>query len=181
MVRKAVLIAGETSGRVRDAFLRRGHYAVSCDFLPTKVKGPHIVGNAFDLLDYGWDTLIAHPTCTFLTVAAAWCYYHPEDKHLPMELRRPHPRWPDRHEKQDAAAADFMRFMEAPIPEICVENPVGVMSSRYRQPDQIVQPYEFGDDASKKTCLWLKGLKPLRIDPAKRVPGRIVVRGGEAI
>lgn len=169
------LIACETSGRIRDALRTLGHDAVSCDFLPTVAPGPHIMGDARDHFRDGWDGMIAHPTCTKLTVAAAWTMYHPDDKHLPAEQRRPHPNYPERRAEQDAAARDFMDFMNAPIERVAVENPVGAMSSRYRKPDQIVQPYQYGDDASKKTCLWLRNLPPLAIPPRDQwYPPRIV-------
>jgi hypothetical protein len=177
-----VIIMGETSGRVRDEFLARGHDAWSCDLLPTKAPGPHIQGNAFDHAAEGWDLAIIHPTCTKLTVAAAWCFYHPEDKHLPMQERRPHPDFPDRRREQDQAAEDFMRFVRVPIKKKCIENPVGVMSTRYRKPNQIIQPYQFGDDASKKTCLWLEELPPLVIPPRFTwCGGRMVMHNGKLV
>lgn len=172
---KRVLVACETSGRVRDAFIARGHDAVSCDLLPSKAGGPHIQGNAFDILGDGWDLMIAHPTCTKLTVAAAWTLYHPDDRALPYADRRPHPKFPDRRREQDEAAEDFMRFANAPIRKKVIENPVGVMSTRYRKPDQIVQPHWFGDDASKTTCLWLFDLPKLVIPPRELwFPPRLV-------
>lgn len=176
-------MACETSGKVREALRRRGHDAWSCDLLQAVDASPfHIQGNAFDVLGDGWDLLIAHPTCTKLTVAAAWCFYHPDDKHLPYAERRPHPDFPNRRAEQDEAAADFLRFAHAPIPKRCIENPVGVMSSRYRRPDQIIQPYQFGDDASKKTCLWLYGLPPLVIPPRDEwAKGRIVMQDGKPV
>lgn len=171
-----ILVACETSGRVRDAFRRRGHDAISCDLLPTKVEGPHIEGDVLEVLDDGWDMLIAHPTCTKLTVSAAWCLYHPDDKELPTGQRRPHPNFPERQQEQDEAAEFFMRFVDAPIAKKAIENPVGAMSTRYRQPDQTIQPYWFGDDASKATCLWLFGLPTIPIPPRSRwAPGRLVV------
>lgn len=170
------LIACETSGRAREAMRRRGHDAWSCDLLPAADGSPfHIQGNAFDVLNDGWDGMIAHPTCTKLTVAAAWCLYHPDDRHLPYAERRPHPDFPDRRREQDEAAEDFMRFARAPIRRKAIENPVGAMSSRWRKPDQIIQPYQFGDDASKKTCLWLEELPPLVIPPRSQwAPPRLV-------
>lgn len=173
-----VLIACETSGRGREEFRRRGHDAWSCDLLPSVDGSPfHIQGNAFDILGDGWDFMIAHPTCTKLTGAAAWTMYHPDDRDLPVEERRPHPKFPDRRAEQDQAAEDFMRFAHAPIPKRVVENPVGAMSSRYRSPDQTIQPYQFGDDASKRTCLWLYGVPKLRIPPRELwFPPRMVPR-----
>lgn len=170
-----VLVACECTGAVRDAFLAAGADAWSCDLKPTESPGPHIQGDVRKVLRWGWDLMIAHPECTKLTVAAAWCMYHPDDRDLPADQRRPHPRYPDRQAEQDEAAAFFMEMAAAPIPYIAIENPVGVMSSRYRKPDQIVQPYEFGHDASKKTCLWLKGLPRLSIDPAARCSARKVI------
>lgn len=160
-----VLVGCETSGRTRDAFIALGHDAWSCDLLPTKVPGPHIQGDVFDHVGGGWDLGIFHPTCTKLTVAAAWTLYHPDDRDLPAEERRPHPNFPDRRAEQDAAVEDFMRFAAIPIKRKALENPVGVMSSRYRKPDQTFQPYQFGDDASKRTCLWLFDLPKLIIPP----------------
>lgn len=169
-----ILIGCEKSGRVRDAFIRRGWNAWSCDIEDSWTAGPHIRGDILDVMHWGWDAAIFHPECTKLTVAAAWCFYHPDDKDLPYDQRRPHPDFPDRRREQDEAAEFFMACVNAPIPLIAVENSVGVMSTRYRKPDQIIQPYEFGDDASKKTCLWLKGFPKLPIDPAARRPGRLV-------
>lgn len=174
-----ILIGCEKSGVVRDAFLARGYDAWSCDIEPTQRPGPHIQGDILRVMHWGWDAAIFHPECTKLTVAAAWCFYHPDDKHLPYEMRRPHPDYPDRRQEQDDAAAFFMACINAPIPLIAVENSVGVMSTRYRKPDQIIQPYEFGHDASKKTCLWLKGLPKLPIDPEARFPGRWVDLNGK--
>lgn len=141
-----VLIAGEFSGRVRDAFRRRGHDAVSCDYRETEQPGPHIVGSWFDhdVVNGGWDLLIAHPDCTFLVVSGArW-----------MSLE-----W--REEAQLAALHTVKALWKFPIPRIAIENPVGKLSSLWRGHDQIVQPYQFGDPFKKTTCLWLKNLPPL--------------------
>jgi hypothetical protein len=153
-----VLVACEYSGRVRDAFLARGHHAVSCDLLPTDSPGPHYQGDVFDIITDGWDLLIAHPPCTYLTCSAEWAYgdgpYHQKIKSdtLVGEARR-------------AAREDAITFVkklyDAPIKKIAIENPVGVLSRRFREPSQFIQPYEYGDNASKKTCLWLKNLTPL--------------------
>jgi hypothetical protein len=147
----------ETSGKVREAFRAKGHDAVSCDLLPADDDSPHhIQGDVFDELGKPWDLLIAHPTCTYLSVSGLhW-----------------NTRLPGRAHKTEAALADVRRLMEANIEKICIENPVGCISSKIRKPDQIVQPYEFGHDASKKTCLWLKGLPKLPLDPAKYVRGK---------
>ena len=137
-----VLIACEFSGIVRDAFTARGHDAWSCDLLPTERPGQHIVGDVTTVLRDGWDLMIAHPPCTYLAVSGA--------------------RWFKEREREQAEALDFVRaLMAAPVPRIAIENPVSVISSKIRKPDQIVQPWMFGHGETKATCLWLKGLPPL--------------------
>lgn len=154
-----VLIACESSGKVREAFRRRGHEAWSCDLLPADDGSPfHFQGDALDLLGSSWDLLIAHPPCTYLSVSG-----------LHWNKRRP-----ERAMKTEEALAFAQRFFDAPVPRICVENPVSCISSRIRKPDQIIQPHQFGHDASKATCLWLKGLPKLTLDPAEFVAPRIV-------
>lgn len=149
-----VLIACEESGTVRDAFISRGHYAMSCDLIPTASPGPHWQGDVMEILYAGWDLMVAHPPCTFLSSSGLhW------NKHRPERAA------------ETEAALNFVRvLLDAPIPKIALENPVGCISSRIRKPDQIIQPYDFGDDASKATCLWLKGLRPLV--PTLHIPGR---------
>lgn len=151
-----VLIACEYSGTVRDAFKRRGHYALSCDFEPTDVPGEHYQGDVRDIIYDGWDLMIAHPPCDFLAVSGLhWNKRRPERAAL-TEL-----------------GLEFVRFLlDSPIPRIALENPVGCISSRIRKPDQIIQPYNFNEDASKKTCLWLKNL-PL-LENTGYFPPRIV-------
>lgn len=141
-----VLIACESSGAVRDAFTAAGHYALSCDLLPSEAPGEHYCGDVRDVLTIGWDLLIAHPPCTYLSVSGMhWTTRGLRDPQL----------------TEDALA--FVRLlMAAPVDKIAIENPVSIISSRIRKPDQIIQPYEFGHDASKKTCLWLKNLPKLR-------------------
>jgi hypothetical protein len=151
-----ILIACESSGRTRDAFLARGHDAISCDFLPTDSAGPHYQGDVRDILEHGWDLMVAHPPCTYLSVSGM---------HWTKRGRRD-PKLTD-------DALEFVRLlMAAPIRRIAIENPVSVISSRIRKPDQIIMPYQFGHDASKKTCLWLKNLPPLR--PTNFVEPRII-------
>lgn len=151
-----VLVACEYSGTVRDAFIRTGHEAMSCDLLPTDVPGPHYEGDVRDVLDDGWDLMIAHPPCTYLAVSGIhW-----------------NGRIPGRAEKTEEGLAFVRLLLDAPIPRIALENPVSIISSRVRKPDQIIQPYQFGHDASKTTCLWLKGLPPLT--PTRYVEPRIV-------
>lgn len=168
-----VLVACEYSGRVRDAFRRWGHDAISCDFLDTESPGPHYKGNVLDLINWqqgkrfdfedgfgrtpawfahgpkgnalGFDLMICHPECTYLSVSGM--------------------HWTTRGLRDPQLTEDALNFvkllMNAPIEKICLENPISVISSRIRKPDQIIQPWWFGDDASKSTCLWLKNLKPL--------------------
>lgn len=151
-----ILIACEYSGRVRDAFIRAGHDAMSCDLLPTDVPGPHYQGDVTDVLHDGWDLMVAHPPCTYLSVSGMhWTTRGLRDPQL----------------TEDALA--FVRLLlDAPIERIALENPISVISSRIRKPDQIITPYMFGHDASKKTCLWLKNLPPLM--PTSMVEPRIV-------
>jgi len=164
-----VLIACEESGVIRDAFIARGHNAVSCDLKPTRRPGPHYQGDARDILRRYWDLIIAHPDCTFLTVSGIHWNTNPTSYRY------------GGHQTADALAFARM-FIDGPetahIPKRCTENPISILSTRVRKPDQIVQPYDFGDDASKATCFWLHGLAPLPVDPAKRCPGRWVMHKG---
>lgn len=157
-----VLIACERSGTVRNAFIKKGHDAISCDIQASLDSGPHYQGDVKDILDDDWDLLIAHPPCTYLTTTGNKWFYHPDDKDLPVEQRRPHPRFPNRRVDREEGADFFMLFANCDhIDKICIENPVGIMSTRWRKPDQIIQPYHFGHNAAKKTCLWLKNLPVL--------------------
>ena len=152
-----VLIACEYSGTVRDAFIAAGHDATSCDLLPSDCPGPHYQGDIVDILGDGWDLMVAHPPCTHLAVSGA--------KHFAQKQA----------DGRQAAALEFVRaLMDAPIPRICVENPVSIISTRIRKPDQIIQPWQFGHEATKATCLWLKGLPPL-------VPTNIVGKGARHV
>ena len=165
-----VLIACEFSGTVRDWFTKMGHDATSCDLEPSETPGKHYQGNVLDILDQGWDLMIAHPPCTYLTVTGNKWFYHPEDGHLPTSERRPHPRFPDRQQHRKEGIEFFMALSNAPIPRIAIENPIGVMSTIWRKPNQVVHPWHFGHEASKSTCLWLKGLPLL-------TPTKIVGKG----
>ena len=148
-----VLVACEYSGRVRDAFRRRGHDAMSCDLLPTEADGPHYQGPVEDVLHDGWDLMVAHPPCTHLAVSGS--------RHFEQKIA----------DGSQAAALDFVRLlMAAPIERWCIENPVSVISSAIRPPDQIIQPWEFGHGECKATCFWLKNLPRLR--PTQHVEGR---------
>jgi len=150
-----VLVACEYSGTVRDAFIRAGHDVMSCDLLPSESDfGPHYQGDVRDVLYEGWDLLIAHPPCTYLSVSGMhWTTRGLRDPQLTED------------------ALDFVRlFMDAPIERIAIENPISIISSRIRKPDQIIQPWQFGHGEVKATCLWLKNLPPLK--PTKIVDGR---------
>ncbi len=147
-----VLVACEFSGTVREAFRKKGHDAWSCDLVDSDDNSPfHIKGDAIAAIySQHWDMLIAHPPCTRLTVTGnKW--YKPEYAD----------RFPNIHQDRDLAIYFFMQFVNAPIGKICIENPIGIMSTRYKKPDQIIQPWQFGHEASKATCLWLKGLEKL--------------------
>jgi len=152
-----VLIACEVSGIVRDAFTREGHMAVSCDLKPTEAPGEHFQGDVRKILDLGWDLMIAHPPCTHLAVSGA--------------------RWFEAKTTEQIEALEFVKLlMAAPIEKIAIENPVSIISTHIRKPKQIIQPYEYGHDASKRTCLWLKNLPYLYA--TKYIRPRIV-RGQE--
>ena len=148
-----VLIGGEYSGRVRDAFIACGHDAMSCDLLPTERPGPHYQGDVRDVLDYPWDIAVFHPPCTDLSVSGA---RHFAEKRVDG--------------RQQASVSFFMTLAKADIPRIAIENPVCIMSSLWRKPDQIIQPWQFGHGETKATCLWLKGLPLLK--PTNVVEGR---------
>jgi site-specific DNA-cytosine methylase len=148
-----ILIACEYSGAVRDAFLKLGHDAISCDLLPTDEPGPHYQGDVFDLDLKSFDLMIAHPPCTHLAVSGA--------RHFAAKRA---------DGRQQHAIEFFMRLANAPIPRIAIENPVCIMSSVWRKPDQIIQPWQFGHGETKATCLWLKGLPKLQ--PTNIVGGR---------
>jgi len=163
-------VACEYSGRVRDAFRALGHDAISCDLLPTDQPGPHYQGDVLDIINDGFDLMIAHPPCTYLTIAAEWAYKEPHEINKNLSPEKLYGA--KRRAAREEAIEFFMALASADIPRIAIENPVGVMSKRWRKPDQFIHPYQFGDDASKKTGLWLKGLPPLK--ETNRVAGRIV-------
>nr|WP_295070431.1 hypothetical protein [uncultured Fibrobacter sp.] len=170
-----ILIACEESQAVCKAFRKLGHNAYSCDLLDCSGDHPEwhfnhditevlnktnlVLQNGEDAVIKGnWDLMIGHPPCTYLAVSGAQWYYHPEDKDLPVEKRRPHPKYPNRARDREDAVKFFMSLAKAKIKRIAIENPVGIMSNRWRKPDQKIQPYQFGDPYSKGTCLWLKNL-----------------------
>ena len=146
-----VLIGCEFSGVVRDAFTRQGHDATSCDLLPTEAEGEHYQGDLLEILDQGWDLAIFHPPCTHLAVSGA--------------------RWFKDKRKEQAEALEFVwQLLDSPIDKIALENPISVISTHIRKPDQIIQPWQFGHGETKATCLWLKGLPLLK--PTDIVEGR---------
>lgn len=137
-----VLVGCEFSGLVRDAFIARGHDAISCDLLPSERPGPHYQGDVRDILGDGWDVGIFHPPCTHLAVSGArW--------------------WRDKFYDQERALSFVRLLMLSGIPRIAIENPVSLISTRIRKPDQVIQPWMFGHGELKTTCLWLKNLPPL--------------------
>ena len=157
-----VLVGCERSGKTREAFRSRGHEAWSCDIETADDNSPfHLQRDVLEVIHDGWDLAIFHPPCTYLSVSGQhWNH-----------------RQPGRIAKRDAALDFVRRLLDAPIEKIALENPISIISSFIRKPDQIVQPWMFGHDASKATCLWLKNLNPLRIDPALNVPPRITADG----
>jgi len=171
-----VLVACEYSGRVRDAFLRRGHDAMSCDLRPTERPGPHFQGDVLRVLDEGWDLMIAHPYCTFNTLAGIRWMYHPEDTHLPAMQRRRHPDYPNRMEDFLKGVEFFNTLKNANIPKICIENsqPHGLAMQHIGRYTQIVQPWMFGEMYTKAAALWLKGLPPMVPTHSRPARGLII-------
>jgi hypothetical protein len=179
-----ILVACEESQAVTIQLRKLGHNAFSCDLLECSGGHPEwhfkldvfkVIKNRGGKLQNGktckingkWDMMIAHPPCTYLAVSGAQWYYHPEDKNLPIEQRRPHPKYPNRAADREDAVNFFIALANAPIDKIAIENPIGIISSRWRKPDQVIQPFMFGDEARKTTCLWLKNLP--KLEPTKWV------------
>ena len=179
-----ILVACEESQAVTKQFRLLGHNAYSCDLLPCSGNKPEwhfnmdvfkVIKNKGGILQNGervkingkWDLMVAHPPCTYLAVSGARWFYDPNDSHLPMNERNPHPKYPDRKKDQEDAIAFFIKLMNVSIKHIAIENPIGVISSVYEKPSQIVHPYMFGDEASKTTCLWLKNL--CKLEPTEIV------------
>ena len=195
---KNVLIACEESQTVCKAFRKLGFNAYSCDILPCSGGHPEwhlhcdVLGVIHDkrgilengeefILDGEWDLMIAHPPCTYLSVSGARWYYHPDDKDLPIDQRRPHPNFPTRAQDRKDAIEFFLALANADIPRIAIENPVGIMSKLFRKPNQIVQPYWFGDEATKTTCLWLKNLPDLTPTKIVGKGERVVLSSGKSL
>lgn len=146
-----ILIACEFSGIVREAFQKKGHYTVSCDLLSTEIEGSHYQGDIKDIIYNDWDLMIAFPPCTYLAVSGA--------------------RWFKDKQKEQKEVLDFVRLLlNAPIKKIALENPISIIFSRIRKPDQIIQPWQFGHGETKATCFWLKNLP--KLEPTNIVSGR---------
>lgn len=158
-----ILVACEESQATTKAFRELGHEAFSCDLLPCSGGHPewHFQQDIFEVIGNGWDLMVAHPPCTFLAGSGVQWLSHPDDKELPFDQRRSHPKYPDRRQNMMDSVEFVKALYNAPIEYVAIENPVGLLSSRWRKPDQIVQPYMFGDEATKTTCLWLKNLPQL--------------------
>lgn len=175
------LVGMETSGAIRERLRDIGVEAWSCDLLPSQDGSRyHIEGDVFDFLDKGWDGAVFHPTCTYLTISAAWAFNDPDFEKYPgvgyhQRVKEGTLTGAARREARDAAVEDVARLWNSKIPVVIIENPIGALSKRFRKPTQIVQPYMFGDDASKATCLWIRGAEGLKIPAKDRWhPGREV-------
>lgn len=185
-----IIVACEESQAITKELRKLGHDAYSCDLLPCSGGHPEwhfqedifkIIKNQGGLLQDGnknistmkWEMMIAHPPCTYLTVSGNRWFYHPDDKDLPLLHRRPHPRFPNRIKDRENALKFFKKLYKVPIKKIAIENPIGIVSTRFQKPSQIVQPYMFGDPATKTTCLWLRGLPLLEptnlVDKGERI------------
>ena len=166
-----ILVACEYSGAVRDEFIAKGHDAMSCDILPTDVPGPHYQGDVKDILSDNWDMIVAHPPCTYLTVTGnRW-----------FNIEKYGDKARQRHLDREEAIEFFMLFANANCDKIAIENPVGIISTRWRKPDQIINPYQFGDPFEKKTCLWLKGLPKLEPTNIVKPPPRTKYKSGKTM
>lgn len=175
-----MLIGMEFSGTIRRAMRAQGIDCWSCCDMPALDGSPHhIVGDVFDHLDDGWDGAIFHPTCTYLTISAEWAYKDPDYDRYPgvgyhQKVKPGTLVGAVRREAREKALNDVRRLLDCDIPRVTIENPRGVIGTRIRPASQTIQPYEYGDDASKQTCLWHRGWPNLVAHPSKRIPGRIV-------
>jgi hypothetical protein len=193
-----ILVACEESQAITKELRKLGHDAFSCDLLPCSGGHPEwhfkedvfkIIENHGGILQNGdenistdqWEMMIAHPPCTFLAVSGARWFYHPEDKDMPFKNRRPHPRFPNRANDRDEALEFFIKLCEAPIEKIAVENPVGIVNTKYKKPTQTVHPWMFGDEASKATCLWLKNLPKLEPTNVVGKGERVILSSGKSL
>lgn len=182
-----ILVACEESQAVTKELRLLGHNAYSCDLLPCSGGHPEwhfnfdvfqVIENRGGTLQNGriisiqnnWDLMIAHPPCTYLAVSGARWFYHPDDRLLPVNNRRPHPKFPNREQDRNDALEFFIALYNSPIEKIAIENPIGTVNTKFKKPNQIIHPYQFGEQATKATCLWLKNLPLL-------VPTSIVDKG----
>ncbi len=173
-----ILVACEESQAVTRELRLLGHNAYSCDLLPCSGGHPEwhfnfdvfqVIENRGGTLQNGriisiqnnWDLMIAHPPCTYLAVSGARWFYHPDDRLLPVNNRRPHPKFPNREQDRNDALEFFIALYNSPIEKIAIENPIGTVNTKFKKPNQIIHPYQFGESASKATCLWLKNLPNL--------------------
>ena len=193
-----ILVACEESQAITKELRLLGHNAFSCDLLPCSGGHPEwhfnmdvfkVIKNKGGQLQNGekiklinrWEMMIAHPPCTFLAVSGARWYYHPEDSELSFANRRAHPRFPNRSKDKEEALEFFIKLLEAPIDKIAVENPIGIVSTRYKKPNQIVHPWMFGDEAAKATCLWLKNLPLLEPTNIVGKGERVLLSSGKSL
>jgi len=177
-----VLIACEESQTVCKSFRDLGIEAYSCDILPCSGGHPewHYQDDVFNVIGLGWDLMIAHPPCTMIAGSSVQWLSHPEDKLLPFDERRPHPKYPNRRKDMGDSVEFVKSLYDSNIDRVCIENPVGLLSSRWRKSDQIVQPYHFGDEATKTTCLWLKNLPLLKHTNVVGKGDRVVFSSGKS-
>jgi hypothetical protein len=177
-----ILVACEESQTVTKAFRKLGHEAFSCDILPCSGGHPewHLQGDVFGFVNDGWDLMVAHPPCTYLSGSGVQWLSHPEDRELPFDERRPHPKYPNRRQDMLDSVEFVKKLYNVDIPMVAIENPVGLLSSRWRKPDQIIQPYMFGDEATKTTCLWLKNLPHLKPTDIVGKGERTVFKSGKS-
>lgn len=179
-----VLIACEESQAVTKEFRKLGHEAYSCDLLPCSGGHPewHFQEDIFKVLsrEEKFDLMVAHPPCTYITGSGVQWLSHPDDKNLPFENRRPHPKYPNRRQDMQDSIDFIMRLYQQDIPFIAIENPVGLLSTRWRKADQIIQPWQFGDEATKTTCLWTKNLPELRHTEIVEKGERMIFKSGKS-
>lgn len=173
---KKILIACEESQTITKEFRNLGYEAFSCDLLPCSGGHPewHLQCDVFNIINDGWDLMIAHPPCTFLAGSSVQWLSHPDDKGLPFDERRPHPKYPNRRQDMLDSVEFVKALYNSNIEKVAIENPVGLLSSRWQKPNQIIQPYMFGDEATKTTCLWLKNLPLL-------LPTNVVDKGERTV
>lgn len=180
-----ILVACEESQAICIEFRRLGFQAYSCDLLPCSGGHPewHYQQDVFEVINNGmkWDLMIGHPPCTMVAGSGSQWLSHPEDKDLPFEDRRPNPKYPNRRADMAESVEFVKRLYDCDIKMVAIENPVGLLSSRWRKPDQIIQPYQFGDEATKTTCLWLKNLPPLTHTKLVGKGERVVYSSGKSL